>query len=378
MPPVLRFVRLSNRCLVFVEEIPTRLDLQNYLDQVQIPITLSESLDVKDYCGFVPIKLAGNKTGVEIYIDEYRPDYLPEIADKLNNRTTMITFSYAGDASAIACAYGAATALAKHAGALVYCDRLVSSEEILAEFEAILPAARNEAKNAPHSKLLQGLTTALPNFARKGNIFFHMPLGQSARGLMITPLPRNENFEVGIVLWPLMKPTDRFPFCYVPPQVNIQVAQPNILEMSTARLYWRYQNPNAIEELVDITVNKLTPFFESTKDPQNLAQALLSIYRKSTNEHCLEQTGLACAAAGQFDEALELLARAVEMCNKPSPGSSTINKLDWVIELENRCNQISQLIRNEKFDDMRKQFEQWRAYTIKKSGLSRLDKATNV
>lgn len=369
---------MSISYMVFLKEIPTRSDWQEFLDLEQIPITLSKSLEVKDYSGFVAMRLADFKSGVEVYIEDYSFDELPELAGELGDRTKMIAFSFSADEWSACCAYGAAAALAKHAGGLVFCDFFMTFEEIMADFNKSLSAIKADAGNNNHKKMMSALAKQLPALARKGNIFLDLPLGDSARGLIIEPcFPRNKKFEVSVLLWPLAKPVDRFPFCRIPLHLQLHSSHYRILEQLTGQPRWSYENPAAVDEIVDFTSKVLVPFFVSIREPQKLAEALLLQYSESTNLDDLEKTGMACSAVGKFEVALMLFEQAVKICNKPGYDLTTgelIPKQDKTIELENRCVLLSELIREQRFSEIAEQQKKWRLYTVKSCGLLDLDK----
>lgn len=364
--------------MVFVKEIPTRLEWQKFLDLEQIPITLSKSLEVKSYSGFVTMQLASFKAGVEVYVEDYGSDDPLELAGDLGDRTKLITFRFSVDEWSACCAYGAAAALVKHAGGLVFCDDFMAFEEILADFNKSLSSIKADSGNSNHKKLLSVLAKQLPALTRKGNIFFDLPLGGSARGLIVEPcFPRNKKFEVSVLIWPLVKPVDRLPFCRIPPHLQLDSSHYRILEQLTGQPRWSYENPAAVDEIVDFTSKVLVPFFVSIREPQKLAEALLLQYSESTDLEDLEKTGMACSAVGKFEEALMLFERAVKICNQPSYDFTTCElmpKQDKAIELEKRCILISELIREQKYSEIAELQTKWRSFTVKNCGLSDFDK----
>lgn len=356
---------MSINYLVFVKELPSTADWQNYLNQAEIPLTLLKSVEVANYCGFVPMRLGSYKAGVEIYIDDFDPNYLPEINSHLGDRKKMITFSFAGDASTACCAYGAAAALAKFANALVYCEGFLLCEQILSDFKEILPQARKEASQTPHKLLLDPVTKKLPQFKRKGNDFFYLPIGQCARGLMVWPRPRNESFAVGLFVWPLCAHADRLFIGQCPIDLGIKAHFPDIYQQSTGTCYWDYNNSGSADELVDIATNKLVPYFKSIEDPRALADALFQQFHKGYGVYEIEKTAMACAAVGKYDEALIMFERLKETSNPAL-------RYDWMVALQERCAKIAAFIKAERFEDIDKQLEEWKSKNIKTFGIAGL------
>ena len=364
--------------MVFVKEIPTRLEWQEFLDLEQIPITLSKSMEVKNYSGFVAMRLADFKAGVEVYVEDYSSDDLLELAGELGDRTKVIRFRFSADEWSACCASGAAGALAKHAGGLVFCDGFLTFEEIMVDFNKSLSVIKADSGNNNHKKLLSALAKQLPALSRNGNIFLDLPLGGSARGLIVEPcFPRNKKFEVSVLLWPLAKPANRFPFCRIPPHLQLHSSNYRILELLTEQPRWSYENPAAVAEIVDFTSKKLVPFFASIREPQKLAEAFLLQFSESTDLDDLEKTAMACAAAGKFEEAFMLFERAVKICNKPSYDFTTgelMPKHEKLIEFEERCILVLALIREQKYSEITELQTKWRSYTVKSCGLLALDK----
>ncbi|CAN5443359.1 hypothetical protein BH11CYA1_BH11CYA1_10590 [soil metagenome] len=192
---------------VFVKEFPCRIDWQKYLDELAIPIKLLKSLEVSTYIGFVPMKLANYNSGVEIYLDEVTPGYFAEVKSQLAGRAKIVTFSFGSDVDGACCALGAAAALAKFADGLIYNDGFLSADEILTAFKALLPEAKKKLSQNPNRSLLTAVSKGLIHFAKKGNKFFYLPIGQCARGLIVNPLSE-KMFEVRLLLSPLYKPAE--------------------------------------------------------------------------------------------------------------------------------------------------------------------------
>ena len=121
----------------FVKEFPSTTDLQQYINQAKLAITLLKSIEVSDYRGFIPMRLASDKAGVEIYLDDFDPTLFTEITSPLGDRKKIITFSFGGEASTACCAFGLAAALAKFGDALIYGDGFLTYEQITANGRAL-------------------------------------------------------------------------------------------------------------------------------------------------------------------------------------------------------------------------------------------------
>jgi hypothetical protein len=361
-----RVLRLSINYSVFVKELPSRLDWQKYLDDMEIPIKLLKSLEVSAYSGFVPMKLANYNAGVEIYLDEVAPGYTPEIKSQLGDRAKIVIFSFGGDEAGACCTLGAAAALAKFADGLVYSDGFLSVDEALTEFKALLPEAKKKLSQTPNRKLLASVSKELSHFAKKGNTFFYLPIGQCARGFIVNP-DSDKYFEVRLLLSPLFKPADRFGPASIPKHLGILCDCSHIYQPSTGLSCWSYENPGSCQELVDLATNKLEPYFDSINDPPGLADDLLKTFCNSRNIHDLEATGLACAAAGKHEEALSMFDRVMEQ-------SQPHLRFDWVKDLEERCTKIATFIKEKRTEELAKQLAEWQTYTVKESGIAALVK----
>jgi hypothetical protein len=354
---------LSINVLVFVKELPSRSNWQSWLDQAGIPITLPKSLDVTQYAGFVPMKLGSYKGGVEVYIDDYKPEYLPEIADQLGGRTKMMTFSFSGDSLNGCCANGAAAALVKYGDGLAFYDAFLSFDELMSEFKGFLPEAKKEARQTPHKLLLDAVTKKLPHFKRKGINFFYLPIGQCARGFLVWPVPRIESFEVHLFVWPLCAHADRLFVGDCPTDLDIIAHWHTINQQSTSRCYWDYNNPGSVDELVDLATNKLVPYFESIEDPRALADALFQQFHKGHGIYDIEKTAMACAAVGKYDEALIMFERLKEISNPNL-------RFDYTVAMEERCAKIAEFIGAKRFEEIDKQLADWKSKNIKTFGIA--------
>ncbi len=358
---------MSMHCTVLLKKIPTRLEFQNYLDQAQIPIKLMKSMEVADYSAFTPMRLSSYKAGVETYIDDFDPDAPTELDGPFGDRRKTITFRFGGRATEYCCAFGAAAALHKYADGLVYCEvpDPMSYEQIIYEFNEIFPQAKMEARNSPHRSLLKTVARQLPDFVKKEDLFFYLPLGQCARGFMI--FSDREEFMVSMFVWPLSTPTDfLFPMPF-PTDLNLAGHIQEIYQASTGRYRWRYDISTSAEEIVELVTKKLVPYFRSIENPSDLADSLLKQFCKSADITHLEKTGLACAAAGKYQEALNMLDRAVELAGPDL-------RFDYILAKEKRCRTIAELIREKRFDMIDQQLAEWKSYTIKKCKLGGLAK----
>lgn len=81
-------------------------------------LTLDPELKIGTDSGFVPCKLYGTDSGVEIdFVDN--PEYLKDFKDVAPDATYYVSFRWGGDMSECACAMILSYALAERAGAMV-------------------------------------------------------------------------------------------------------------------------------------------------------------------------------------------------------------------------------------------------------------------
>lgn len=355
---------VSMNYTVFIKDLPSRLEWQNYLDQAEIPLKLMESLEVNKYSGFVPMELAGYEAGVEIYLDEFDPNYIPEANEFVGDRKKVITFSFSSDTGPLCCA--AAAVLARFADGLIYFDVIPQSyEQTMTEFYEFLPDAKIQLDPTKHKALLAILAQKLAGFALVGNALLYLPLGDCARGVTIVPDSRFEDFQISILVWPLVAHTEHLLLCSCPTGLNIEVSSYYIYQPSTGRCSWNYDDPGAASEIIDLATNNLVPYFESINTPLGLADALFEQFRNEQHIYDIEKTGMACAAAGKYDEALIMFDRVMAQSNPNL-------QFDWKIAIEERCTMIAELIKENRVEEIGQQLAEWRTYTINKCGLASL------
>lgn len=182
---VIEVMPVSMNYTVFIKDLPSRLEWQNYLDHAEIPLKLEESLEVTKYSGFVPMELAGYDAGVEIYLDEFDPNYIPEANEFVGDRKKVITFSFSSDTGPLCCAAAASAVLARFADGLVYFDVIPQSyEQIMTEFYEFLPDAKIQLDPTKHKALLATLAQKLAGFALVGAAGTTMILAQRAKLLI--------------------------------------------------------------------------------------------------------------------------------------------------------------------------------------------------
>ncbi len=107
------------------------------------------------------------------------------------------------------------------------------------------------------------------------------------------------------------------------------------------------------------------PYFESINTPVGLADALFDQFRNSSDIYDLEKTGMACVAAGKYDDALIMFDQIMAQ-------SQPNLRFDWTIAIEERCKKIAELIKEDRVEEIGKQLAEWRTYTINKCGLASL------
>jgi hypothetical protein len=349
---------------VCVKEVPTRHSWQQYLDLDAIPLKLIESIEVDKYCGFVPMELAGNESGVEIYIDDYDEVHLPAARDTIGDRTKMITFSFGGDAGALCCASAAAATLAKHTNGIAFFDGEPQTyEQIMAEYTGMLSDAMAETDPTKHRDLLAALEKALPNYLFAKNVMLYRPLGDCARGLNIYPRPRYENFGVSFLASPWYVPHKRFHFCPIPAHLNIVASHYEIRYQSTNRAYWNYNSDAAVDELVEMVRTKLDSHFQALANPIFLATSLYDQCTQYSDIYELEMAGMACAAAGKHDKALELFDRIKKQ-------SDPTRRYDYIVAIEDRCEKIGAFIKANRLKEMADQFAEWKGESLQEFGLT--------
>jgi len=174
-----------------------------------------------------------------------------------------------------------------------------------------------------------------------------------------------EYFMVSMFVWPLCTPTDRmFPMPF-PTDLNLVGHIQEIYQPSTGRYRWRYDINTSSDEIVEIMTKILVPYFISIENPSDLADSLIRQFSKSENMNHLEKTGMACAAAGKYNEALCMLDRVVELAGPKL-------QFDYVLAGEKRYRTIAEFIREKRFDRVDKQLAEWKSCTIKKLKLGGL------
>jgi len=138
---------MSMSYFVFVNDLPIREEWQSYFDMDQIPIKLIESIEVKDYCGFVPMELDGYDSGVEIYLGKYDPEFFPEVKPFIGDRNIMVSFRFGGDYGGLCCSSAAAAVLAKRRDGVAYFDvHPQTYEQMMYEYNEALSDAKLQCK----------------------------------------------------------------------------------------------------------------------------------------------------------------------------------------------------------------------------------------
>lgn len=111
---------MANEQYVFLKSgnVPTRDQWQQAIDHAGFDFILDPKLDPRTNAGFVPCKLNGVETGVEIYFDD-SVEFMNDFANIAGDRDCCISFRWGGSMEECACAMIASLALATRFGAVV-------------------------------------------------------------------------------------------------------------------------------------------------------------------------------------------------------------------------------------------------------------------
>lgn len=345
---------------IFIKDIPSRIDLQKALDHNQIPIGLLKSYELVEYRGWARMKLGSYNGAIEIFVDYVTSQYIPVGREQIGDRGIVITLNYADDAMSSCLAAGLASTMAKSYGALVYAGQFLSSKQLLITFNELLTRARFEARQTPHKLLLDALSARLPHFAKKGNYFFYLPLGHSVRGFFLAP--SKGTFEVRLLLWPLVAYSDRLHVSHAPEKLGIPNCYGNLYKPPASQMYWRYE-PDCADVLVDFAYNKMEPYFDAIADQAALAAELFEQFHDSRQIYELEKTGMACAAAGHYENALKIFDRF-------HYAISDTRRYEYIVDMEQRCDTIASFVKENRIEELDAQLAKFKAHTLRKYGLA--------
>lgn len=354
---------MSMSCTLLVKEIPSRADLQSWLDKEELKVILQKSWQLHEYGGFAPMRLGGYKAGVEIYISDRESDFLSEQSACIGDRQKIISLCFSGsDDTASCCAYAIAAALVKYGDAIAYGEiaEPMSYEQLKQEYERTFVEAKRLARNTPHKLMVEALAEQLPGFKRKGNFFFYMPIGECVRGIILTP--KGSRFHFTIFDWPLVAYLEQLYLMTCPDNIGLKVSPSLIWRESTGRWSWEYDE-STVGEIVEMVNNNLVPYFNLIEDPYARADSYANQYKNAYSGYDCEKTAMACAAVGKYEIALVMLDRVAEK-------SQPTMQFDWLVAQENRCSTIANLIRTGQYDAIATQLAAWRKYTIKRLNLS--------
>ena len=111
---------MANEQFAFLKSsrVPNRDQWQQAIDHAGFNFKLDPQFDPRTNVGFVPCKLNGAESGVEMYFDDSN-EFMEGFGDIAGNRDCCISFRWGGNMQECACAMIASFALASEFGAVV-------------------------------------------------------------------------------------------------------------------------------------------------------------------------------------------------------------------------------------------------------------------
>ncbi len=124
------------------ERIPSAAEVQRAVEAHELPLVFDRDFDLKSVVGFTPILLAGEQSGVEMYVEE-TAGVLGPVAGRNLARRTCLALRFGSRMAECAVALGCAYVLAAAFDAVVmYEDASVpTQEELLAETRSAIAEA---------------------------------------------------------------------------------------------------------------------------------------------------------------------------------------------------------------------------------------------
>jgi hypothetical protein len=111
---------MANEQFAFVKSssVPTRDQWQQAIDRAGFDLLLNPDLEPRENVGFVPCKLNGRESGVEMYFDD-STEFMEAFKTFAGDRDCCISFRWGGSLQECACAMIASFALAVEFNAVV-------------------------------------------------------------------------------------------------------------------------------------------------------------------------------------------------------------------------------------------------------------------
>ena len=111
---------MANEQYAFLKSssVPTRDHWQQAIDRAGLDLKLDPKFEPRTNVGFVPCKLNGAESGVEMYFDD-SAEFIEDFAAIAGDRDCCISFRWGGNMRECACAMIASLALATDFGAVV-------------------------------------------------------------------------------------------------------------------------------------------------------------------------------------------------------------------------------------------------------------------